>query len=89
MLRTRLESMIPAAYGQLAEFVGKFRKQIQATLPDTSVRRAFWEKELQGRFAELVYNGRLNEASTFTTGSDCQPTTFRRSLFSRCRARRS
>lgn len=62
MLRTRLESMIPAAYGQLAEFVGKFRKQIQATLPDTSVRRAFWEKELQGRFAELVYNGRLDEA---------------------------
>ncbi|MBH1969866.1 uroporphyrinogen-III C-methyltransferase [Moraxellaceae bacterium AER2_44_116] len=64
MLRTRLESMIPAAYGQLAEFVGKFRKQIQATLPDTSVRRAFWEKELQGRFAELVYNGRLDEAET-------------------------
>ena len=64
MLRTRLESTIPAAYGRLAEFVGKFRKQIQATLPDTSVRRAFWEKELQGRFAELVYNGRLDEAET-------------------------
>ncbi len=62
LLRTRLESMIPAAYGQLAAFVGKFRKQVQATLPDTSVRRAFWEKELQGRFAELVYNGRTDEA---------------------------
>ncbi len=62
LLRTRLESIIPAAYGQLAAFVGSFRKQVQKVLPDTSVRRAFWEKELQGRFAELVYNGRLDAA---------------------------
>ncbi len=63
MLRTRLESIIPAAYGQLAAFVGSFRKQVQQVLPDTSLRRAFWEKELQGRFAELVYNGRLDAAT--------------------------
>ena len=64
LLRTRLEAIIPAAYGELAAFVGKFRKQVQAVLPDTSIRRAFWEKELQGRFAELVYNGRTAEAET-------------------------
>ncbi len=62
LLRTRLESIIPAAYGQLAAFVGSFRKQVQTVLPDTSVRRAFWERELQGRFAELVYNGRTDAA---------------------------
>lgn len=62
LLRTRLESVIPAAYGQLAAFVGKFRQQVQQVLPDTSNRRAFWEKELQGRFAELVYNGRHDAA---------------------------
>lgn len=62
MLRTRLESVIPAAYGHLAEFVGKFRQQVQQALPDVSNRRAFWEKELQGRFAELVYNGRTEAA---------------------------
>lgn len=64
LLRTRLESIIPAAYGQLAAFVGSFRKQVQTVLPDTSVRRAFWERELQGIFAELVYNGRLDAAKT-------------------------
>jgi uroporphyrin-III C-methyltransferase/precorrin-2 dehydrogenase/sirohydrochlorin ferrochelatase len=63
LLRTRLESMIPAAYGQLADFVGKFRQQVQHVLPDVSHRRAFWEKELQGRFADLVYNAR-HEAAT-------------------------
>lgn len=64
LLRTRLESLIPAAYGQLAAFVGRFRQHVQQTLPDTSVRRAFWEKQLQGRFAELVYTGRHEQAET-------------------------
>jgi uroporphyrin-III C-methyltransferase/precorrin-2 dehydrogenase/sirohydrochlorin ferrochelatase len=62
LLRARLESTIPAAYGRLAEICGEFRALAKQTFPDTNARRAFWEHELQGRFAELVYSGSEDEA---------------------------
>lgn len=62
LLRARLESTIPAAYGRLAEICGEFRALAKQTFPDTNARRAFWEQELQGRFAELVYSGNEDEA---------------------------
>jgi uroporphyrin-III C-methyltransferase/precorrin-2 dehydrogenase/sirohydrochlorin ferrochelatase len=64
LLRARLESTIPAAYGRLADIAGEFRDMAKQSLPDTNNRRAFWEKHLQGRFAELVYAGREAEART-------------------------
>jgi len=57
LLRARLESTIPAGYGRLADICGEFRALAKQTFPDTNERRAFWEQELQGRFAELVYAG--------------------------------
>ncbi|MFZ5560378.1 MAG: siroheme synthase CysG [Pseudomonadota bacterium] len=62
LLRARLETTIPAAYGRLAAICGDFRELARATFPATNARRAFWEKELQGQFAELVYAGREDEA---------------------------
>ncbi|MDF3029452.1 MAG: cobA [Moraxellaceae bacterium] len=62
LLRARLETTIPAAYGRLAEICGEFRELARQTFPDTNARRAFWEHELQGRFAELVYGAREDEA---------------------------
>jgi uroporphyrin-III C-methyltransferase/precorrin-2 dehydrogenase/sirohydrochlorin ferrochelatase len=62
LLRARLESTIPAAYGRLAEICGEFRALAKHTFADTNARRAFWEHELQGQFAELVYSGREDEA---------------------------
>lgn len=62
LLRARLETTIPAAYGRLADICGEFRTLAKQTFPDTNARRAFWEKELQGRFAELVYAGQEDEA---------------------------
>lgn len=64
LLRAHLETTIPAAYGRLADICGEFRGLAKQTFPDTNARRAFWEKELQGRFAELVYAGREEEART-------------------------
>ncbi len=64
LLRARLESTIPAAYGRLAHISGEFRNLARKMLPDTNARRAFWEKHLQGSFAELVYNNREAEART-------------------------
>jgi len=65
LLRARLESTIPASYGRLADIVGDFRETAKHALPDTNARRAFWEKHLQGRFAELIYAGREDEARHF------------------------
>lgn len=62
LLRARLETTIPAAYGRLSAICGEFRGLAKQTFTDTNARRAFWEHELQGRFAELVYAGREDEA---------------------------
>lgn len=62
MLRGKIESMIPAAYGRLASLLGEFRAQAKQTFPDTSARRAFWEAQLQGPMPDLVFSGREQDA---------------------------
>ncbi|THD46902.1 MAG: uroporphyrinogen-III C-methyltransferase [Bradyrhizobium sp.] len=54
MLRARLETLIPAAYGRLAAFVGRSRAQVAAKLRSPLARRRFWERTLEGPIAELV-----------------------------------
>jgi uroporphyrin-III C-methyltransferase / precorrin-2 dehydrogenase / sirohydrochlorin ferrochelatase len=61
LLRARLESLIPAAYGRLAEFAGAFRDQVKARLKPAE-RRRFWERVLEGPIAELVFSGRDDAA---------------------------
>jgi len=61
LLRARLETLIPAAYGNLASLAQRFRDRVKATLPQPS-RRPFWESVLQGPIAELVFSGRLPQA---------------------------
>lgn len=63
LLRARLETLIPASYGRLADLAARFRDQVKQCLPNTAGRRRFWEKVLQGPIAELVYTGRDDEAS--------------------------
>lgn len=65
MLRTRLETLIPSAYGRLAEYLGKFRDLVkhQFSLPEQ--RRIFWEKILQSPFAEMVLSGRDQDAQQY------------------------
>lgn len=61
-LRTKLESIIPAGYGNLAKLSGELRGKVKKSIPNISARRAFWEKHLQGRFADLVFSRREEEA---------------------------
>jgi uroporphyrin-III C-methyltransferase/precorrin-2 dehydrogenase/sirohydrochlorin ferrochelatase len=61
LLRARLESMIPAAYGRLAALAAEFRDRVKARFEGPE-RRRFWERTLQGPIAELVLNGRDAEA---------------------------
>ncbi len=61
LLRTRLESLIPAGYGRLAALAAEFRDRVKARFKP-SERRRFWEHALQGPIAELVFSGRDAEA---------------------------
>jgi len=56
-LRTRLESLIPAAYGRLASLLESCREQAKARIPDERLRRRFWEQVVEGPVAELMLAG--------------------------------
>ncbi|HSP00439.1 MAG TPA: bifunctional precorrin-2 dehydrogenase/sirohydrochlorin ferrochelatase, partial [Thioalkalivibrio sp.] len=53
LLRSRIESFIPAAYGRLAALVEGYRLKVKARIPDTELRRRFWERLLEGPVTEL------------------------------------
>ena len=61
LLRARLETLIPAAYGELAKLAQRFRDRVKSALPQPQ-RRPFWERVLTGPIAELVFSGRLPQA---------------------------
>jgi uroporphyrin-III C-methyltransferase/precorrin-2 dehydrogenase/sirohydrochlorin ferrochelatase len=62
LLRRRIEAIIPASYGKLAEFAGRMRHAVKAAIPKDSPRRLFWEQTLQSSVSELVLAGREPEA---------------------------
>jgi uroporphyrin-III C-methyltransferase/precorrin-2 dehydrogenase/sirohydrochlorin ferrochelatase len=62
MLRSKLESCIPGAYGELARLADDQREAVKQSLPDVETRRRFWETILDGQVAELVFAGRLDDA---------------------------
>jgi len=62
LLRTRLESYIPAAYGKLAQLVSGFRSKVIEKFPKSEQRRHFWEVVLEGRVTELLFQGNEHAA---------------------------
>jgi uroporphyrin-III C-methyltransferase / precorrin-2 dehydrogenase / sirohydrochlorin ferrochelatase len=62
LLRARLESFIPAAYGRLARLVDDYRQSVKARFSNPAQRRYFWETVLQGRVAELLFAGQEEKA---------------------------
>ncbi len=62
LLRARLETYIPSAYGRLAKLVERFRTRVQQRFATTNERRHFWEHILEGPIAELLFAGRDQEA---------------------------
>lgn len=65
MVRARLETLIPASYGKLAQIASQWRDRIKARFADGDSRRKFWEKILQGPAAELMMNGQEQAANSF------------------------
>ncbi|MCW5747599.1 MAG: siroheme synthase CysG [Alphaproteobacteria bacterium] len=58
LLRARIDSLVPAAYGQLAALAQSCRVLVRERLPDPAARRAFWQRAFTGRIADLVFAGR-------------------------------
>lgn len=63
LIRTRLESLIPASYGRLALLMAQFRERVKARFAQMNRRRGFWEEVLQGPIAEMVFAGRETDAA--------------------------
>lgn len=62
LLRAKIESIIPHAYGRLVSVVAKYRKQVKQRFPDVDDRRYFWEHILEGPVAELFFAKRESAA---------------------------
>ncbi|TVP79981.1 siroheme synthase CysG [Thioalkalivibrio sp.] len=62
LLRSRIESFLPASYGRLAAMLDSFRDRAKARLPNPEIRRRFWERLLEGPVTELVLSGRDDAA---------------------------
>jgi uroporphyrin-III C-methyltransferase/precorrin-2 dehydrogenase/sirohydrochlorin ferrochelatase len=67
LIRTRLESLIPAGYGRLAELCRRYRDKVKARFADPVDRRRFWDRVLQGSVAERVFSGHIEEADVVMT----------------------
>ncbi len=64
ILRGKLETLIPPAYGQLTAFAAKFRQTVKAHISNFDKRRIFWENVLEGPIAEKVFAGNDKSAET-------------------------
>jgi len=62
LLRQKLETMIPASYGDLAKFAAHFRDQVKNKFSTLTARRRFWEGIFEGPIANRVLNGQITFA---------------------------
>ena len=62
LLRSRLESLIPAGYGRLADLCASYRERVKECFSDPLDRQRFWERVLQGTVAERLFAGQPAEA---------------------------
>jgi uroporphyrin-III C-methyltransferase/precorrin-2 dehydrogenase/sirohydrochlorin ferrochelatase len=63
LVRSKIEALIPAAYGRLAAFTGSFREAIKKAAPGHGQRRRFWEQVVDGPVGEMVLAGQEEEAA--------------------------
>jgi len=67
-IRERIEAVLPARIGDLAGFIGGFRKSIHGRISDALLRRRFWERVVDGPIGALVLAGRKAEAAQALDG---------------------
>ncbi len=64
LLRSRLETIIPSAYGSLASFLGGFRESVKEKIHSFTARMRFWESVINGPAAELLLAGKKEQAGS-------------------------
>lgn len=62
LLRSRLETVIPAAYGQLATLLESYREKVKQRFGSITEIRRFWEAILEGPVADRLLAGKEQEA---------------------------
>ncbi len=62
MLRSRLETMIPSAYGRLGSLLDEYRERAKQTFATIDERRHFWEQVLAGPIVEMILAGQDERA---------------------------
>ncbi|MDB4849862.1 siroheme synthase CysG, partial [bacterium] len=62
IIRAKLETVIPSAYGILADIAGEYRQKVKDRFSTIKDRRVFWEAVFSGVIAEKVFSGRISEA---------------------------
>src|ERR1700760_3466959 len=67
-VREKIEAVLPARIGDLARFIGRFRKTIHARIPEMSLRRRFWERVVDGPIGALVLSGHRDDAEAVLKG---------------------
>jgi uroporphyrin-III C-methyltransferase/precorrin-2 dehydrogenase/sirohydrochlorin ferrochelatase len=67
-LRERIDAVLPARIGDLANFIGDVRKSINARIAEMPLRRRFWERVVDGPIGALVLAGRKAEAEAALDG---------------------
>ncbi len=68
-LRSKIESLVPMRYGDLAAFSGAWRPQVKAAIKNPDERRVFWEQLYAGPIAEDVLNGMRERADGAMLGA--------------------
>src|SRR6476469_6486708 len=53
-VRELIEAVLPARIGDLAGFIGSFRKAMHERIPEFSLRRRFWERVVDGPIGAMV-----------------------------------
>jgi uroporphyrin-III C-methyltransferase / precorrin-2 dehydrogenase / sirohydrochlorin ferrochelatase len=61
-VREKIEAVLPARIGDLAKFIGRFRKAIHDRIAEIPLRRRFWEHVIDGQIGALVLSGQKEEA---------------------------
>ena len=62
LLRARIETVVPPAFGRLAALAGRMQARTRQMLPDVVRRRRMLQAALSGPVAELMLDGREAEA---------------------------
>lgn len=62
LLREKLEALLPANLGQMAEIAGQWRSKVKQRFNKMSDRRRFWERAFNGLFASQVAAGNVQGA---------------------------